>query len=86
MCCILEKARVFCVLSTNVIFLALLRFAIKKYSTSPLLRLKSTPLRRFEKYYFLGGSTSWANIRGVLTNNISDLKIYEQFFRSYVIN
>ena len=34
--------------------------------------------KNFEKYYFLGGSTSWANIRGVLTNNISDLKIYEQ--------
>ncbi len=34
--------------------------------------------KNFEKFYFLGGSTSWANIRGVLTNNISDLKIYEQ--------
>jgi phosphoglycerol transferase MdoB-like AlkP superfamily enzyme len=34
--------------------------------------------KNYEKYYFLGGSTSWANIRGVLTNNISDLKIYEQ--------
>ena len=34
--------------------------------------------KNFEKYYFLGGSTSWANIRGVLTNNIDHLKIYEQ--------
>ena len=34
--------------------------------------------KNYEKYYFLGGSASWANIRGVLTNNISDLKIYEQ--------
>jgi len=34
--------------------------------------------KNFEKYYFLGGSTSWANIRGVLNNNISDLKIVEQ--------
>jgi phosphoglycerol transferase MdoB-like AlkP superfamily enzyme len=32
----------------------------------------------FEKFYFLGGSTTWANIRGVLTNNISGLKIYEE--------
>jgi phosphoglycerol transferase MdoB-like AlkP superfamily enzyme len=32
----------------------------------------------FEKMYFLGGSTTWANIRGVLTNNIDGLKIYEQ--------
>jgi phosphoglycerol transferase MdoB-like AlkP superfamily enzyme len=32
----------------------------------------------YEKMYFLGGSTTWANIRGVLTNNITGLKIYEQ--------
>ncbi|HEY4207593.1 MAG TPA: sulfatase-like hydrolase/transferase [Puia sp.] len=32
----------------------------------------------YDKYYFLGGSTSWANIRGMLTNNIEGLKIYEQ--------
>lgn len=34
--------------------------------------------KNYEKYYFLGGSASWANIRGVLTNNISNLKIVEQ--------
>jgi phosphoglycerol transferase MdoB-like AlkP superfamily enzyme len=32
----------------------------------------------YDKYYFLGGSTSWANIRGLLTNNIDGLRIYEQ--------
>jgi phosphoglycerol transferase MdoB-like AlkP superfamily enzyme len=32
----------------------------------------------YEKFYFLGGSTSWANIRGVLTNNINNLHLYEQ--------
>ncbi len=32
----------------------------------------------YEKYYFLGGSTSWANIRGLLTNNIQDLHLYEE--------
>ncbi|HUR10201.1 MAG TPA: LTA synthase family protein [Flavitalea sp.] len=32
----------------------------------------------YEKYYFLGGSSSWANIRGLLTNNIQDLHLYEQ--------
>jgi phosphoglycerol transferase MdoB-like AlkP superfamily enzyme len=32
----------------------------------------------YEKFYFLGGSTSWANIRGLLTNNIKDLQLYEQ--------
>ncbi len=31
-----------------------------------------------EKFYFLGGSSSWANIRGLLTNNIDGLKLYEQ--------
>ncbi|HNM34898.1 MAG TPA: sulfatase-like hydrolase/transferase, partial [Chitinophagaceae bacterium] len=29
-----------------------------------------------EKFYFLGGSSSWANIRGLLTNNIKDLRLY----------
>jgi hypothetical protein len=28
--------------------------------------------------YFIGGSASWANIRGLLTDNIGDLHIYEQ--------
>jgi phosphoglycerol transferase MdoB-like AlkP superfamily enzyme len=32
----------------------------------------------YEKLYFLGGSTSWANIRGLLTNNIRGLHLYEQ--------
>jgi phosphoglycerol transferase MdoB-like AlkP superfamily enzyme len=32
----------------------------------------------YQKFYFLGGSTSWANIRGLLTNNIDGLHVYEQ--------
>lgn len=32
----------------------------------------------YEKFYLIGGSLSWANIRGILTNNIADLHIYEQ--------
>ncbi|MBO9563596.1 MAG: sulfatase-like hydrolase/transferase [Niastella sp.] len=31
----------------------------------------------YDKFYFLGGSASWANIRGVLTNNITGLHLYE---------
>ena len=31
-----------------------------------------------EKFYFIGGSSSWANIRGLLTNNIEGLHLYEQ--------
>jgi len=32
----------------------------------------------YDKYYFLGGSSSWANIRGLLTNNIEGLHLYEE--------
>jgi len=32
----------------------------------------------YEKYYFIGGSASWANIRGLITNNIQDVRLYEQ--------
>ncbi len=32
----------------------------------------------YDKFYFLGGSSSWANIRGLLTNNIQDLHLYEE--------
>lgn len=31
----------------------------------------------YDKFYFIGGSTSWANLRGLLTNNITGLHIYE---------
>jgi phosphoglycerol transferase MdoB-like AlkP superfamily enzyme len=32
----------------------------------------------YSKFYFIGGSTSWANIRGLLTNNIAGLHLFEQ--------
>jgi phosphoglycerol transferase MdoB-like AlkP superfamily enzyme len=32
----------------------------------------------YEKYYMIGGSLSWANIRGFLTNSIQGLHVYEQ--------
>ncbi|RYD87169.1 MAG: hypothetical protein EOP50_21190, partial [Sphingobacteriales bacterium] len=32
----------------------------------------------YSKYYFIGGSASWANIRGLLNNNIHDLHLVEQ--------
>jgi phosphoglycerol transferase MdoB-like AlkP superfamily enzyme len=32
----------------------------------------------YEKFYFIGGSTSWANLRGLLNNNLSGLHLYEQ--------
>ncbi len=35
-------------------------------------------LQDYEKYYFLGGSANWANIRALLTHNIRDLNLYEE--------
>lgn len=32
----------------------------------------------YNNFYFLGGSATWANIRGVITNNINHVKLYEQ--------
>jgi phosphoglycerol transferase MdoB-like AlkP superfamily enzyme len=34
--------------------------------------------KNYKKYYYIGGSTSWANVRGVLTANIDGIDIYEQ--------
>lgn len=31
-----------------------------------------------EKYYFLGGSANWGNIRGLFTNNINKIKVFEE--------
>ena len=35
-------------------------------------------LENYQKYYFLGGSANWANVRAVLENNIEDLHLYEE--------
>jgi phosphoglycerol transferase MdoB-like AlkP superfamily enzyme len=32
----------------------------------------------YEKFYFLGGSANWSNIRGMLAHNLTDLHIYEE--------
>jgi phosphoglycerol transferase MdoB-like AlkP superfamily enzyme len=53
----------------------------KTASRNPLMVDQHTIINDFngyEKFYFLGGSASWANIRGVLTNNIHGLHLYEQ--------
>lgn len=34
--------------------------------------------RSYEKYFFLGGSANWSNIRGMLAHNIDGLKIFEE--------
>ncbi len=35
-------------------------------------------LDNYEKFYFLGGSANWANIRAVLVNNIEGLHLFEE--------
>lgn len=35
-------------------------------------------LAGYEKFYFLGGSATWGNIRGLLAHNIEGLQIYEE--------
>ncbi|MBY0414754.1 MAG: LTA synthase family protein, partial [Bdellovibrionales bacterium] len=34
--------------------------------------------KNYEKFYFLGGSANWGNIRGVFSYNIPNLKIFEE--------
>ncbi len=40
----------------------------------------------YEKFYFIGGSASWGNIRGILTKNIDNLNLYEEGSYSSAIN
>jgi phosphoglycerol transferase MdoB-like AlkP superfamily enzyme len=35
-------------------------------------------MQGYEKLYFIGGSASWGNLRGVLSNNVPGLRIYEE--------
>lgn len=48
---------------------------------NPLIINQNTLVNAFkdhEKYYFIGGSANWGNIRGILANNIIDVKIIEE--------
>lgn len=49
-------------------------------SRNPLIINQNTlinALKEHEKFYFIGGSANWGNIRGVYMNNIEKLKMYE---------
>ncbi len=53
----------------------------KTASRNPNAVDQQTIINNFTGYhnlYFLGGSATWANIRGLLTNNIKNLQLYEQ--------
>lgn len=55
---------------------------VNKTSTrNPLVVDQHTIINHFkgyEKFYFIGGSANWGNIRGVLQHNIHDLKLHEE--------
>ncbi len=53
----------------------------KTSSRNPLIVDQHTIINAFknhQKFYFLGGSASWANIRGLLSANIPELEIFEE--------
>ena len=50
-------------------------------SRNPLIVRQHTLVNAFEgyeKFYFIGGSATWGNIRGLLSHNIPDLHLYEE--------
>lgn len=54
---------------------------VKTSTRNPLIVNQHTIVNEFKnykKFYFLGGSASWGNIRGLLSYNISDLDLYEE--------
>ena len=55
--------------------------SFKTSSRNPLIvdqQVVANELKDYEKYYFLGGSANWGNIRGVLAHNISGIHMYEE--------
>jgi phosphoglycerol transferase MdoB-like AlkP superfamily enzyme len=53
----------------------------KTSSRNPLIVDQHTIINAFrdhKKLYFLGGSASWANVRGLLSSNIPDLRLFEE--------
>lgn len=55
--------------------------AIKTSSRNPFIvdqHVVANALNDYEKYYFIGGSSSWGNIRGVIEHNLSDIHMYEE--------
>ena len=50
-------------------------------SRNPLVVSQHTlvnALQGHERYYFLGGSATWGNVRGILQKNIENLQVYEE--------
>ena len=54
---------------------------IKTSSRNPLVvrqHVIANDMKAYRKFYFLGGSASWGEIRGLLSTNINDLNLYEE--------
>ena len=54
---------------------------VETATRNPLIINQHTIINHFkkhDKYYFLGGSANWANMRGLLTNNIKGLLLFEE--------
>ncbi len=57
---------------------------VETHNTStrnPVIVCQQTIVNAFKdhkKFYFIGGSASWGNIRGLLSHNIPDLALYEE--------
>ena len=55
--------------------------SFKTSSRNPLVvdqHLIINALTDYEKYYFIGGSASWGNIRGILEHNLTGVNMYEE--------
>jgi phosphoglycerol transferase MdoB-like AlkP superfamily enzyme len=54
---------------------------VKTGSRNPLIvnqNVIANFLDGYEKFYFLGGSANWGNIRGIIQHNIDDIKMFEE--------
>jgi len=50
-------------------------------SRNPFLvdqKMIANELENYEKFYFIGGSANWGNIRGLLTHNLDNFHMYEE--------
>ena len=55
--------------------------SVKTGSRNPLIvdqHVVANALDDYEKYYFIGGSSSWGNIRGILEHNLNHVHMYEE--------
>ena len=55
--------------------------SFKTSSRNPLIvdqHVVVNALKDYEKYFFIGGSASWGNIRGILEHNLTDVHMYEE--------